>query len=201
MNNIRIAIWILLLPIAVFCFGCESLRFAPDETQKQNAYIHAQATQIAANLAENENTSKTLQDLTSLSSEQSRAFLAYYGLPCELPAANTAEQILSESNMQICDSAITNASRRPDGWEIANNALDIGIAVAGVLGGAFGIKIASFLKTAQNHSSALREIIEGNQSYIDKNPNESKAFKSAQKNQTSQTKTLVTQIKADLTKT
>lgn len=86
-----------LAAIIVMTAGCEGIRFAPNETQKQNAWVHNQTAAIAAQEAQAEQTSEKLQDLTKLSETQSRAFVAYCGLPEEFPKADTAEEVLSES--------------------------------------------------------------------------------------------------------
>ncbi|MHC4095724.1 MAG: hypothetical protein ACYSU3_06660, partial [Planctomycetota bacterium] len=67
--------------------GCDSLRFAPGEAQKQNAWLHSRTTAIAAATAEDEVATEKLQALTKLSQLQSRAITSYYGLPKELPQA------------------------------------------------------------------------------------------------------------------
>jgi len=85
----------------VICFllaGCGGLRFAPNETQKQNAWLHNRTAIVAAETARAEDASETLQALTQLNEVQSRAFSSYYGLPKEFPQAETAADILSESN-------------------------------------------------------------------------------------------------------
>ena len=43
-----------------------------------------------------------------------------------------------------------------DTWDIADSALELGIAVAGLFGGVYGIKVAGFLKQARGKSDALR---------------------------------------------
>ena len=78
---------------AMLC-GCDALRFAPGQEQKANAYLHWRATELAAAEAKAENTTPQLQELTALSAQQSRAFVADYGLPKELPAADSADVVL-----------------------------------------------------------------------------------------------------------
>jgi len=36
----------LLVMVLVFMCGCESLRFAPGEVQKENAYLHHRTAQV-----------------------------------------------------------------------------------------------------------------------------------------------------------
>jgi hypothetical protein len=73
-------VMVMLLASIVLC-GCDTLRFAPKEEQKQNAWLHWRTTQLAAQEAVNENTSAKVQRLTELSAQQSRAFAADYGMP------------------------------------------------------------------------------------------------------------------------
>ena len=83
--------------IVVFLAGCDSLRFAPNEAQKQNAWLHNRTAIITAETARAEEGSEKLQALTRLGEVQSRAFTSYCGLPKEFPQAETAEEILAES--------------------------------------------------------------------------------------------------------
>jgi len=57
--------------------GCDSLRFAPSEAQKQNAWLHNRTAIVTAETAKAENTSPSLQALTQLGEVQSRAFSSY----------------------------------------------------------------------------------------------------------------------------
>ena len=55
---------VLISTMFVFCFlqaGCDSLRFAPTETQKQNAWLHNRTTQLAADMAKAEEVSPSLK--------------------------------------------------------------------------------------------------------------------------------------------
>jgi len=69
-----------LVPIMLMCLvlaGCDSLRFAPGEAQKQNAWLHNRTAVITAQTARAENTSEKLKSLTQLGELQSRSFVAY----------------------------------------------------------------------------------------------------------------------------
>lgn len=74
--------------------GCESFRFPPSETQKQNAWLHNRTAMMAGRAAHSENSSEKLQALTRLSELQSRSFISYLGLPKQFPPAETAEYTL-----------------------------------------------------------------------------------------------------------
>jgi len=85
-----------LFTFALLLAGCNSLRFAPSERQKQNAWLHNRTAMMAAQTAGAEQTSENLQALTELSELQSQAFTSYFGLPMEFPQAASAEQVLAE---------------------------------------------------------------------------------------------------------
>jgi hypothetical protein len=180
----------------LFCAGCESIRFAPNETQKQNAWVHNQTAAIAAQEAQAEQTSEELQDLTRLSEMQSRAFVAYCGLPDEYPKADTAEDVLSESNRQLATAAITQSRQRPDAWGVADSAFELGIAIAGLFGGVYATRIGKFLQDAKSKSNALKEIVLANEIFKKTNPDAADAFKDAQRNQSPLTKQIVSEVKS-----
>src|SRR4030043_77744 len=143
--------------------GCESLRFAPTETQKQNAWLHNRTATITSETAKSENASEGLQALTKLSELQSRAFVSYNGLPKEFPWAETAEDVLAQSNWQLAQTASAESADRPDAWQVADSALELAIGVCALFGGVYGTRAVRFLRAAQTKSKALKEIIEGNE--------------------------------------
>ena len=103
--------------------------------------------------------------------------------------------ILSEANFKLAETALSRASQRPDIWDTADGVIDLGIGIAALLGGIYGVRIAGFLRQAGAKSKALREIIQGNELFKKQNSESAAAFKSAQEDQSSQTRQLVTQIK------
>jgi hypothetical protein len=118
---------------------------------------------ITAETARNENASGKLQALTHLSEFQSRPFISYYGLPKEFPPAETAEDILTESSLQLANTALAQSAERPDAWQLADSAFELAIGVCALLGGVYGTRAVRFLKEARAKSRALKEIIEGNE--------------------------------------
>ena len=185
------------LVFAVFLFGgCDSLRFAPSEKQKQNAWLHNRTTAITADTARMENSSEKLQALTKLSELQSKVFVSYHGLPKEPPPAQTAEDILAESNLQLVQAATSESDQRPDVFEVADNIFELVIGASALLGGIYGTRAVNFLRQARKKSKALQEIIEGNELFKKQNKAYANAFKEAQKSQSAQTRQLVAQIKA-----
>jgi len=175
--------------------GCESLRFAPTEAQKQNAWLHNRTAIMAAETAKVEDTSEKLQALTQLSEIQSRAFGSYYGLPKEFPQAETAEDVLAESNWQLAHTALQQGAERPDAWEVADSMLELGIGICALLGGVYGTRAVGFFKQAKAKSKALQEIIGGNELFKKQNESSASAFKQAQSNQSPQTRQIVAKMK------
>jgi len=175
--------------------GCESLRFAPNERQKQNAWLHNRTALAAAQTAKVQAGSGELQDLTELSELQSRAFTTYFGLPKEFPAAETTDDILAESSRQLAKDAIADSTARPDPWQTADAAMELGIGICALLGGVYGAKAAKFLKDAKARSKALKEIVSGNELFKKINQTQVGAFKQAHVSQSPQTRQIVTGMK------
>jgi len=184
--------------VVMLLAGCDVLRFAPGESQKQNAWLHEQTARMAADFARNEEASGELQGLTKLCEFQSRAFTADYGLPDEFPGADSADAILAQSNQQIAQTALAEALQRPDAWDLADGAMELGIGIAALFGGVYGVRAARFLKEARAKSAALREIIAGNEIFKREHSDSAGAFKAAHKDQSPQTRQLVTQVKTNI---
>ena len=133
--------------------------------------------------------------LTALNELQSRAFVAYFGMPEQFPPAETIEQILDKAKVDLAQGSIASSVQRPDGWKVADNLLGCSIGICALLGGVYGTRAAGFLKQAKEKSQALKEIIEGNEVFKKENDAYAVAFKQAQKNQSPQTKKIVTELK------
>lgn len=118
-----------LFTFVLLLAGCEGLRFAPSEQQKQNAWLHNRTAIVAAETARAENSSEKLQQLSGLSELQSQAFTSYFGLPKEFPKAASAEEILSQSNWQLANTAVQQSSDRPDAWQVVDSAMELGIGI------------------------------------------------------------------------
>jgi hypothetical protein len=180
----------------VFLTGCNSLRFAPSEIQKKNAYLHERATMFAAQEAKNESASPQLQALTDLAHLQSDSFTAYFGLPSELPLSLTPQDLLLQSNYDIAQTSLLESSQRPNPWDVADSLLELGIGISALFGGVYGTKAVKFLKDAKAKSQALKEIIQNNELFKTQNPASTEAFKQTQQNQSAETKKLVTELKS-----
>ncbi len=191
-GSLRI-LWITTL--LMWTGGCDSLRFAPSERQKQNAWLHNRTTALAAEAARAEQGSPQLVALTKLSELQSRSFSSYCGLPKEYPQAETAEEILAQSNWQLAEAALMESAERPDPWEVADSLLEFGIGICALLGGVYGTRAVGFLKDARAKSQALKEIITGNELFKKEQPSQAVAFKAAHQHQSQQTRQLVAGMK------
>ena len=192
----KVKIFIFCLFTSAFLLaGCEGLHFAPSEQQKQNAWLHNRTAMTAAQTAKAEAGSPKLQTLTELSELQSQSFTSYFGLPKEFPPAQNAEEILSQSNWQLAQTAIEQSGERPDAWQVADSMLELGIGICALLGGVYGTRAVGFLKDARTKSKALQEIIAGNELFKKNNQPQVAAFKQAQQNQSPETKQIVAQLK------
>ena len=175
--------------------GCDKLRLAPSEIQKKNAYLHERATKFAADTAKDESTSPQLQALTELGHLQSKSYTAYFGLPSQLPQADSAADVLLQSNFDLAQASLTESTQRPDPWNTADALLELGIGISAIFGGVYGTRAVRFLKEAQAKSKALKEVIQGNELFKNQNPDAVNAFKQAQQIQSKDTKKLVTELK------
>ncbi len=175
--------------------GCDSLRFAPREAQKQNAWLHNRTAAVAAEQARREAASEKLQALTGLGELQSRAFITYCGLPKEFPQADTAEEILSQANWQLAQTALTESAARPDTWQVADSMFELAIGISALLGGVYGTRAVRFLREAKEKSKALKEVIEGNELFKKEHKPYADAFKEAHSSQSPKTRQLVAEMK------
>jgi len=187
--------WVVSVTVCLFA-GCQGLRFAPSETQKQNAWLHDRTAAAAAQIARAEQASQELQGLTQLSDLQSGAITAYFGPPKKIPRAFTAEEILEQSNWDLAEAAKAKGVQRPDAFRIADNVLELAIGISALLGGVYGTRAVRFLKEAKDKSKALEEIIAGNELFKEEHKAYAPAFKKAQKNQSPATRQIVSQMKA-----
>lgn len=187
---------VLILAVSsIFLAGCEALRFAPTETQKQNAWLHNRVSMMAVQQAKQEGSSEQLQNLTRLSEVQSGAIIAYYGLPEEYPAAQTVDDMLSQSSFDLAQQVMSNSSYRPDGFKIVENAMEILIGVCALFGGVYGTRAAQFLMASKKKSLALKEVVLGNELFMHENTTSAPDFKKAHRNQSAETRMLVAETK------
>ena len=176
--------------------GCEGLRFSVSDSQKQNAWVHRQTAEMAADVAEDEGGSAKLLGLTQLCEKQSEAFVFDYGLPAEPMKFSSVDEMLGESNFDLADSAAVVSAKRPDVWDIADSGLELAIGISALLGGIYGTKAVSFLQLTKAKSTALKEIIEGNELLKNKSSELAAEFKAAQAGQSAATKQIVAEVKS-----
>lgn len=184
----------MVLIAVVLLSGCAAFRPAATEAQKANAWLHWQTTGLAADAAEDEQTSAALRELTDVAHRQSEAFVIDYGLPREMPAATETEAILAQAPA-VAASAREDAARRIDPWAVADGLMEAGIAVAGLLGGAWGLRAVQLLRCAREKSRALKEIVEGNELFKQANGQAVDAFKAAHNSQSPSTRRIVTELR------
>ena len=174
----------------LFVCGC-----GVDEVVRQNAYLHNKTAEMVKVVAGSEGVSGELDGLISLNASQSRAFVADYGLPEVLPAASTVDDLLSESSFVLADTAFDRSRKKPDAWDVADGFINAGIAIAGLFGGVWGIKLVSFLRSTQLKSNALREVVLGNEVFKKTNGEMATAFKTAHNYQSQPTRQIVKEMK------
>lgn len=185
---------IMLLTVVCLLGGCEAIRPAATEAQKANAWLHLRTTQLAADKATAEDTSPALQGLTALSHRQSQAFVMDYGVPREMPEQADAEAILAAAPA-VAAQATEDAAKRIDPWAAADGLLEAGIGIAGLLGGAWGLRAAQWIRTAREKTRALQEIVEGNELFKQANQKALDAFKDAHCRQSPATQRIVTELR------
>lgn len=196
----KFTIFFLVVALCLCAFvvsGCaDVLRFAPSEPQKQNAWLHQRTAALAADAAKAENASPQLQSLTSISESQAVPFVSYFGLPQQVPKSDTAADVLSQSSLDITNQAALQSTQRPDVWKLTDSALELGIAIASIIGGVYGVKAVQYLNQAKEKSKALSEIIKGNELFkASVDPPTVEKFKAAQSVQSPETRVLVTELK------
>ena len=73
--------------------------------------------------------------------------------------------------------ALAQSAERPDPWQVADSALEVGIGVCALFGGVLGTRAVRFLRDARTKSQALREIIQGNELFKTRHARQVPAFK------------------------
>ena len=128
-------------------------------------------------------------------SHRSQSVEGMTSLPREYPQGDTPQHLLSDANRRLAQTALSESAQRPDPWDVADSVLELGIGICAVLGGVCGTRAIGYLKRAKDKSNALREIVTGNELFKKNNAEAATAFKEAHRNQSLQTRQLVTAIK------
>jgi len=174
--------------------GCNSLRFAPSEAQKQIAFDTYQTAQ-AVNTTGAAAASPAAQKLVT----GTAAALAYTGMP--------ADPVIPDYDAAAAQ-ATADAAARPtavDVIEAADEGLSLFSELAIALGlgglGYGGKKLSDWLALAKQRSAALKEVVKNNELFKSSalaanNAAAVDLFKQAQAAQSPETKVLVTELKA-----
>jgi uncharacterized membrane protein len=156
MKRFKIALvitWVFLA--AIFCTpltGCDSLRLAPTEAQKQITYD----TYLAAQTVNAQGTEPRSEAAAKLVTGTS-AMLTYMGLP--------QDPVITDYK-STSDQAQKDAAQRPTVDDIAKAAdgwLEFAIGVAGLFSGGAAIKTASWLQQLRDKAKALKEVVTANE--------------------------------------
>ena len=206
-NHIVMLIVVCLIAVAILatCGGCDSLRKAPSEPQKQVAYkTHSNA--VAANAIGAEPGSP----LTGQMVDGTATALKYTGMPADPVIvdydATSSQAAADAAERPTAADVFGEASEKAEGY------LGLGLDLALLLGaggiGFGGKKLTDWISLARDKNAALREIIQGNELFkrqiaaiaSDELTPEAAiaAFKSSQKqaqNPSGATGVLVTQLK------
>ena len=185
----------VLFGLVVMVGGCDSLRLAPSETIRQNSLLQQRTTTALVVQAKEEQTSDVLQSLAQRAVRQSEAVLAYTGFPKTLPQGETVDDLLSEQSRAITAQAQADGQQRPDVWQVTDSLLELSLALAGLIGGVYGTRAVRTIRQLRRKSQALREVVQGNELFKMQQPQMKDTFKQAHIAQTSETRTLVAEVK------
>jgi len=148
--------WIVILMMAaammILLTGCESLglRKEPTEAQKQVGWLTAE-------LAEEIETEGTVPGSPAAKKlkEGTKAAALYLGPP-QTPAD-------SEDFDTIAPMAQYDAQQRPDAFEMADNAFELGIGVTSLLLGTGGFKLVQKLRKLRQKAKAFEQVVKNNE--------------------------------------
>lgn len=207
-------------PVALFlalCFligvtGCQAIRPAPTEAQKQNAWLLKNEARQASNLAIQEGTSANLQALASATADDSENVTMYFGAPKNpLPAA-TVGDITSDAAEANREQTKTDAAHKVGPAEIAAaadegltrlEAVLLALGIGGTGSGLWITRLRNALKAAAGNAEvnqvALAQVVRNNEKFLATATAEAKdGFLDAQGKQNAATKHLVTEIRGDV---
>lgn len=187
-SSIAIIVILYLLLALLVCSGCETLRFAPGQEQKQIAFD----AHLTARRVDSQGAMPSSPDTKRLVSG-TRTNLSYIGVPAN-PVIEDYPATLAKAE--------TDAIKRPDAndvFAVAGKGLSLAAQLAILFGfggsAVGGKKVLDWIAIARNKSKALEQIVISSQKFLDKAPeDQKKEFKAAQK-QTATTKKLVAELK------
>jgi len=146
---------IIIAFLCLFCGGCQDsfgLRFSPTQEQKQSAEL---TNQLARKV--NVDGTDPLSPASRKLVDGTATSLAYTGRPQVAPNLDEFDTI----NNQAQDDAV----KRPDVAGTMDSALEIGLGIAALMGGAGGIKLAQGIKKIHGKAKAFNEIVSQNDLY------------------------------------
>lgn len=198
-SKVCIAITLVLLlavmiAISVFAGGCDSVRFAPTEAQKQisyDTYLTAQTVNAQGTEPKSEAAAKLVTGTGTM--------LTYTGLP--------KDPVITDYKT-TSEQAATDAAGRPTIEDVASAAdgwLELGIGIAGLFSGGVALKAAGWLTTLREKAKALTEVVTANETlktYLESNKltDALNVFKQAQsQTQSPTTSQIVYELRADAT--
>jgi len=150
MKSLIIAI-LFCAVLSFFAFGCEeTFRLAPTEAIKQSNEL---TFELAKKIDEQGTDAKSPASQKMV--QGTLVSLNYSGRPKEPPDPEQFDTIVQQGQVD--------AQERPDAWQIADSALELGIGIAALFGGVAGMKGVKLLSEARAKSKALKQIIEGNE--------------------------------------
>jgi len=170
--------------------GCEGLRFAASEGQKQIALDTYQSALFVDRLGAEPNTSTTARLVGG-----AKTGMAYIGIP--------KEPVISDYDKTIAQARL-DAHKRPKTEQVFDSVGE-GLSLAAELAILFGVggvgfggkKAIDWIRLAQQKSTALQEIVRNNEIFKKQASIEAfNIFKQTQTNQSPATRQLVTKIKS-----
>jgi hypothetical protein len=189
--RIALTVWFIAVIFVVVLSGCDTMRFAPTEEQKQTAMLtHNAATEAVYSGLEPKSQEARLLEQGTL------ATTLYYGAPEKIPAKTdfTTEKVAV---------AQSDAAKRPSFQQVADTGLSmleiiLGTGVLGIGGTAIGTRILASAKKGRDAAIALEQVVKGNKEYLrDAPPEQADAFRAAQNaKQDDATKVIVATVKA-----
>ena len=185
---ILIALLVFTTLVIVTCGGCQDavgLRFSPTEEIKQNAELTNQLAR-KINVEGSDPGSPASEKLVA----GTAVSLAYTGRPTVAPNPDKFDTINEQAQVD--------AELRPDVAGTMDSALEIGIGIATLVGGAGGLRLAQGLRRVHGKARAFNEVVSQVGLYKKMAPAEEiTKLKSAFAGQTVSTQRAVAQVRAD----
>ncbi|KKL30656.1 hypothetical protein LCGC14_2368460, partial [marine sediment metagenome] len=175
-----------LLSLLLLIQGCQdgmSLRFSPTEAQRQNSEMTYELAKTVHAGGADAGSIATVQLVAG--TEASLMYTGRSKTPVDVSQFPTV-------NAQAKD----DAAERPNIEEASNAALELGLGVLTLFGGAASVKLASSLRRMHGKAKAFQEVVSKNQMFKRMaTPEMVEMFKTANKKQSAATRVLVAEAK------